>query len=80
MKLRVYVGMGRIGRKGEGMEYERRANKLVERIVESMKAHPEARTVTSVWELFKVPGFKCDDLQPSLAQAEAALSVAKRRF
>lgn len=61
-------------------EYDAIANALVTRILETLKLHPEAADVTDAWALFKVPGFKCDDLAPSFAQASWALSRARRLF
>jgi len=54
------------------------ADALVERILATFKAHPEAAQLTDAWDLFKVPGFTCDDIGPSLAQADGALGKAKR--
>jgi hypothetical protein len=59
------------------INYESTATALVDRISALMPTHPEILRMDSAWDLFKVPGFKCDDLQPSLAQARAALSLAK---
>lgn len=49
----------------------------MERIAELAETRPEVLELTSVWDLFKVPGFYCDDLQPSLAQAQWALMKLK---
>lgn len=38
---------------------------------------PQILDIDNAWTLFKVPGFKCDDLAPTLAQADAALAAAK---
>ena len=59
--------------------YEATANALVERIAALIPEHPEILALEDPWGLFKVPGFRCDDLQPTLAQAAAALAVAKTR-
>lgn len=59
--------------------YERTGNDLVDRIVALIPEHPEIIDLDSPWDLFKC-GLKCDDLQPSLAQAGAALSKAKFVF
>jgi hypothetical protein len=57
--------------------YESTASDLVTRIRETAKVHPEILKLDSPWDMFKVPGFKCDDLQPSLFQASWALARAK---
>jgi hypothetical protein len=59
--------------------YADTANTLVDRIVALLPAHPEILTFDSAWDLFKVDGFDCRDLSPSLAQAGWALVEAKRR-
>lgn len=56
-------------------EYEATANKLVDRIV---ALGPAILDCESAWGLFKL-GLECDDIGPSLAQAQAAWSIAKRR-
>lgn len=58
-------------------EYTSIADVLVERISALIPDHPEILTLEDAWGLFKVPGFKCDDLAPSLFQATRALSKAK---
>lgn len=60
--------------------YEQSAQLLADRIFDLIPEHPEIMTMESAWGLFKVPGFKCDDLQPSLAQAQYALTVARARY
>lgn len=56
------------------MDYTDTADALVARIDALVPAHPEILTLTSAWELFRVPGFHCDDLQPSAFQAGWALA------
>ena len=58
--------------------YVATADELVARILALMPAHPEIMGMDSAWDLFKVPGFKCDDIAPSLAQASWALAAAKQ--
>lgn len=58
------------------MNYTDTADALVDRIV---ALGPEILTVDSAWGLFKL-GLKCDDLGPSLFQAQWALSVARQRL
>jgi hypothetical protein len=58
-------------------EYVKTADALVTRILETFEAHPEAAAITDAWGLFKVPGFNCDDIGPSLAQADWALGRAR---
>ena len=59
------------------MTYESGANELARRIVALIPAHPEILELDSPFDLFKVPGFKSDDLEPTLAQASWALARAK---
>jgi hypothetical protein len=54
-------------------------NKLVERIEALIPEHPEILELRNPFDLFKVPGFYCSDLEPSLMQASAALVEAKKR-
>ena len=56
------------------MTYESTADELVKRINELVPDHPEILQINSAWDLFKIPGFKCDDLHPSLFQASWALA------
>lgn len=56
------------------MSYSDTIDALVNRIV---ALGPRILTLESAWDLFKVPGFTCDDLGPSLAQAEGALAKAQ---
>ena len=57
--------------------YVATADELVNRISALIPSHPEILSIENPFDLFKVEGFKCDDLQPSLAQASWALSKAK---
>lgn len=58
--------------------YAATADELCDRIKKLIPTHPEIMTIESTFDLFKIEGFKCDDLQPSLAQAGAALAKARR--
>ncbi len=60
--------------------YSAAAETLVGRILALVPKNPQIMAFESVWDLFKVPGFKCDDIGPSLAQASWALAEAKRRY
>lgn len=60
-----------------GDPYAFTADALTQRILALIPAHPEILTLTDAWQLFKVPGFECGDLAPSMAQADAALAKAK---
>lgn len=60
--------------------YTATADALVQRMLATFEAHPEAADLSSAWDLFKVPGFKCDDLQPSAFQAGWAFAHAKRAW
>ncbi|HDZ25067.1 hypothetical protein LCGC14_1555360 [marine sediment metagenome] len=57
--------------------YESTGNELRDRILALIPDHPEILTLDSCWDLFKVSGFDCRDLQPSLAQAGWALTSAR---
>ena len=57
--------------------YEDRAQELKRRILALIPNHPEILEIDSAWGLFKVDGFKCDDLEPSYAQAMFALAMAQ---
>lgn len=50
---------------------------LAARITALIPEHPEILEMESAWDLFKVLGFVCDDLGPSLFQAQYALAKAK---
>jgi hypothetical protein len=60
--------------------YVATGNKLADRIAELIPTHPEILTMKDAFQLFKVEGFKCDDLDPSLAQAQWALAEAQSRY
>lgn len=60
--------------------YEAAANELRERIERLIPDHPEILEMESPWDLFKVPDFKCDDLDPSMAQAQWAFGRAKMNY
>lgn len=62
------------------MSYNSTAEELSKRILALIPAHPELLTLDDPWKLFKVEGFKCDDLQPSLAQAAWALGDAQGKY
>ena len=53
---------------------------LTQRIMDLVPSHPEILHLSSAWGLFRIPGFQCDDLAPSLAQAAAALTSAQQQF
>jgi hypothetical protein len=56
------------------MTYERTCDELTQRIV---ALGPCILELTDAWQLFKVSGFECRDLQPSMAQADGALAKAQ---
>jgi hypothetical protein len=58
--------------------YTSTLEKLVERIAALVPFQPQILTLQSCWDLFKVPGFQCADLAPSMAQAAAALAEVQR--
>ena len=56
------------------MNYKATADTLTDRIV---ALGPQVLDLADAFQLFKVPGFECRDLAPSLAQADFALSAAQ---
>lgn len=54
-------------------------DELIERIEALVPEHPEILELDDAFGLFKIPGFNCSDLEPSLAQASAALAEARER-
>jgi hypothetical protein len=60
--------------------YEAAGQELKRRIAALIPEHPAILEITNVFDLYKVPGFACSDLQPSLAMAGAALSAAKSEW
>jgi hypothetical protein len=60
--------------------YENSAQELKRRIIALIPDHPEIMNMTEPFDLFKIEGFKCDDLQPSLGQAMGALAFAKKEY
>ena len=58
--------------------YESTAGILVERIRELITKDPRVALIDNVWDLFAFPGFFCNDLEPSMAQAREALAKAKQ--
>ena len=60
--------------------YSATADTLVGRIIDLIPANPQILEFDSPWELFNVDDFKCDDLQPSLAQASWSLAKAKEVY
>ncbi|MCK4500558.1 hypothetical protein KAU11_08670 [Candidatus Babeliales bacterium] len=61
------------------LPYHTTINELVARIEFLVPNNPQILKLESVFGLFKIDGFKCDDLNPSLAQAQGALSFVKNR-
>ena len=60
--------------------YESTANVLRDRITALIPAHPEILNMDSAFELFRIPCFNCDDLEPSIPQARWALNAAKQEW
>ena len=60
--------------------YSDTANALGERILALIEKQPEVLHLSNPFDLFKVPGFECADLQPSLAQAAYSLRWAQRKW
>jgi hypothetical protein len=62
------------------MTYEATANELTRRIEKLIPDNPQILELDSPWDLFKVEGFECSDLGPSLYQAGFALAKAKANY
>ena len=60
--------------------YNDAANEISNRILALIPSHPEILELTDPFKLFQVPGFQCDDISPSFAQAAWALSKAKSDY
>lgn len=58
--------------------YTQTADTLVGRILALIPEHPEILETDDPWKLFKVDGFQCGDIGPSLFQASCALNRAKQ--
>lgn len=58
-------------------EYEKSGDELYRRI---LALGPQILELTDAWQLFKIPGFECRDLEPTMAQADAALALAQQRL
>ncbi len=61
-------------------QYANDAEECVKRIIALIPEHPEILEMSDPFPLFKVEGFKCDDLGLSLFQASWALRAAKERY
>lgn len=62
------------------LDYSSTAEALAARIFALIPAQPQIMDMDSPWDLFKVPGFRCDDLGPSMAQAQHALRHAQATY
>lgn len=62
------------------MDYASTAETLCDRIFVLIPENPQILYLDGPWAMFKIPGFDCDDLNPSLAQACGALGKAKLRW
>jgi hypothetical protein len=56
------------------------AEELKRRILALTPEHPGILGITDVWDLFKVSGFDCRDLGPTMAQANDALAEAQQEY
>jgi hypothetical protein len=55
------------------LTYERVAEELERRIEALVQQHPHVLKIHDPFDLFRIPEFTCTDLDPSMAQAIAAL-------
>jgi len=60
--------------------YMTATDELTNRILKLIPDHPEIMALESPFDLFKVAGFDCKDLDPSLMQASFALSNARALY
>ena len=60
--------------------YADTADKLTDVILGLIPTNPSILEMGSPWDLFKIEGFRCEDIQPSLFQAGWALANAKRIY
>ena len=61
-------------------KYNKKCYDLGGRILRLIPQNPKIMSITNAFDLFKIPGFECSDLKPSLAQAIGALSWAKSQY
>lgn len=62
-------------------QYNNTGNALRDRILALIPTHPEIMTCDGPGAIFKIaPEFKCDDLQPSMFQAQWALAAAREAY
>lgn len=61
------------------MNYTPTILELKQRILNT-KEDAKILACQSAWDLFKISSFDCKDLEPSFAQASAALSLAKQEL
>ncbi len=61
-------------------QYVNEADELIRRITALIPDHPEILDLTSPWDLFRVEGFDCADIGPTLFQASFALEQAKKAW
>lgn len=61
-------------------DYESTAHELRDRIYALIPTQPQIMELTDCWGLFKVPGFNCNDLGPSMFQAQWALGAARGKW
>ena len=62
------------------MNYEDIAVELADRIYKFIPDNPEIMFISDPSSLFKIKGFKCDDLQPSFFQVGWALAQARKKY
>lgn len=60
--------------------YEETADELANRILALIPGHLEILSISDPFELFRVEGFSCKDLEPSFAQACWSLGNAKKLY
>jgi len=60
--------------------YQDTADELTNRILALIPNHKEILEMVEVFDLFKIKEFECSDLQPSISQAQWALTKAKLMY
>ena len=60
--------------------YESVAHELRDRILKLIPSNQKILLIDDCWDLFKIDGFSCKGLNPTVAQAAWALKAAKEQY